>query len=703
MALNNMGLGFLFTAKDMASKVMKKLQGNLKELDDVSAANQRNAVQHGKSIAAGAVMIGVGAKALRGSLNLASSFGDFEQGLARVGAVARSTPAELKLLEAAATKAGLATQFSPTEAVLGLQQLASVGFDANQSIALLDPSLGLAAAGMITVEQATGTLSAATKIFNLDLKDSALSVDKLNKISNLTSLQQGDLQLALGNVARGASVTGQNMDEMLIAMGLVKNTGVEVSSAATGVSTALIKMAQNSKAFKKIGVDVTDASGKFRPMIDVMLDVTKHTDTMGNEAKKASLLTKLFGIRGLGAAQAIGGQLANGVKDAAGNMVFGAEAAKAMRDQMSGAAGTTKDFVGKQQAGFKGQVTLLKGSIQTLGVTLGKPIAAALLPVIKKMIAGINWLITAFQTLPGPVQKVIGALMILAPILLIVVGTIKVVMGVLALYKLAMVSAAALSTTAGATIGASFMVAFWWLAIIGLIIGAAYLIWDNWEAISGFMVDAFEWVTDKIADGFLWLVGMFKTIGKILFKIFIQPYITAFNIVVAILGKIRDGFVAVGGFIVTVWEGIVSALTPVFDFVMGIMSSIGDFIDWLIGKIEWVISKAEAVGGVFSDIGGGFMDGIGAVGDFAGDIVGGSNSSVIENAISAQRQQEGISAQVAPSQNNVFNAMAGGSKATPINLTLNTNVDGEIVASATKKFMADEKNRSFGNAKGEDT
>ena len=53
-------------------------------------------------------------------------------------------------------------------------------------------------------------------------------------------------------------------------------------------------------AFKDLGIDVTDARGKFRPMVDVMLEVADRFAAMENGAEKTALAIKLFGRSGTG-------------------------------------------------------------------------------------------------------------------------------------------------------------------------------------------------------------------------------------------------------------------------------------------------------------------------------------------------------------------------------------------------------------------
>ena len=700
MALNQFGIGILFTAKDAASATIKQLDKNFRELDSTTDQQKKGFKDHGKSLATGMAMMAVGAGGLKASFNLAGQFGTFEQGLARVGAISMAGEEDLKALGAAAKQAGLDTQFSPTEAVTGLQNLVAVGFNAKESIELLNPALDFAAGGMLSVDQSTATVSSALKVFGKDAKDATLVADQLLKISNLTSLSANDLQQALGTVSRGANLTGQRLEEMLPAMGLVKNTGVDVSVAASSVSAALLAMAKNAKGFKKVGVEVADSTGKFRPMIDIVLDYTKHAATMTNEAERAALSVKLFGKFGATAAAAIGKQLTQGVRTASGQLLKGAEAADFLRAQMEGASGTAKEFKDKINAGFAGQMTLLKGSAETLAVTLGEPIAKALLPVIKGLIFLLNKLIEGFTWLPGPVKTAFGFLMTFGSALLFIMGAIKVATALFGIWTLVFGPLSA----ALATFGTALLAAFWPLLIVAAIIAAVYLIYDNWEFVSEALVDLFDWVVEKVLLAWEGLVILMKMIGKALYAIFVQPYIEGYKILVKILGKVRDGFVQVGEFIKGVWSSIVDALTPVFDFVQGMVDGISGFIDFLIDKIEGAVQMAKDAANYIADTGGGVFDIVtNTINPFSDDFgelpTGGLFGS--DGALplaSSGAFTAGTAAREHARQGNQTNNTSG----SPINLTVNSVVDGEVVASSTKKFLADERNRTFGSADSED-
>ncbi|NKF15411.1 phage tail tape measure protein, partial [Rhizobium phaseoli] len=69
-----------------------------------------------------------------GAFALADKAGQFEQAIAAVAAVSGATRDELGQLRNAAIEAGIATQFAPTEATVGLRELAQAGFSAEESI-----------------------------------------------------------------------------------------------------------------------------------------------------------------------------------------------------------------------------------------------------------------------------------------------------------------------------------------------------------------------------------------------------------------------------------------------------------------------------------------------------------------------------------------------------------------------------------------
>lgn len=433
MALNNLGLGFVFRAKDMATGTIRRISGSFAQMEGKAQKASISTGQAFATLAAGAVAMGTGIAVLRASFAAADAAGEFGKKIATVGAVSRASAEDLAKLEQAAIQAGIATQFSPAQAAEGLQNLAQAGFNATESISALGPALDLAAGGQISVKDSSDALTSALAVFKLEAGEAGNVTDKLLRITNSTKLSADDLAIAMGNVGRGAVLAQQSINEMLPAIGLVKNTGVDASVASNAVSSALIFMAKNAKKFKAVGVEVTDAQGRFRPFLDIVKDTE---DALGNKfpnaATRAAKATALFGRFGVSAFTGTLQALSKGLKDTNGNILRGRDAIAFLRSEMKNAGGTAEDFRKQILNTFAGQQILLEGTIETLKIALGKPFAQVLKPVVKAVTDTINLFIRGFTEMPAPIKKAIVGLTLSVGALLTAFGGFVVVSSIVA-------------------------------------------------------------------------------------------------------------------------------------------------------------------------------------------------------------------------------------------------------------------------------
>lgn len=439
--LNNLGLGFIFTAKDMASEAVNRLGRSFESFEKKASQTLTRTQLALRQFAVGAAIATAGVLGIAGSLNIADASGVFTQEMSKVAALSdiAADSADGLMLRTTALGAAMATKFAPDEAAKGLQEFAAQGFVAKEQAAALVPALRLAQAGQIGVAESAESMTAALRVFSLDASEAALVTDKLLKIANVTSLQAKDLALSLGTVARGATLTGQSLDEMLISVGLVKNTGVDASVAASSVSSALIFMSKNAKEFEKLGVKVTNVDGSFRNFIDV---VTETEAALGqkfpNAADKATAAVELFERFGVTAFQAVSNQIKHGVKNAQGDLLKGAAAVDFLRQSMTNAEGTAAKFEETIMGTFAGQKQLLSGSLKTLAVVAGAPFEAAFKPIVAAIHGFMIGLVEFIQSIPQPVLDFFAKFAIGASVLLTVLGSLIALKGGLMLLSSAM-------------------------------------------------------------------------------------------------------------------------------------------------------------------------------------------------------------------------------------------------------------------------
>jgi TP901 family phage tail tape measure protein len=472
--MNNMGLGFIFTARDLASSKMMSLERHFMSLDRRVGLGTDSITSAFGQLSIGLGVMTAGAAMVGGAFALADKAGQFEQAIAAVASVSGATKDELALLKDAAIDAGIATQFSPTEATVGLKELAQAGFNAQDSMKLLIPVLDLAGGslGELSPAQAAGLASQALKAFGLSADSATMAVDQMLQAVNVFALNASELPMALGIASRGAQALHQSMSETLVSLGLVKNIIPGVERASTGLAVAMERMADHKvqNALKGLGVSVTTKEGGFRSFLDIIGDMVPKLNEM-TDAKRSSFLIDTFGAHALGSLQAILTQVTNGITTNTGATVKGAEAIAYLRKQFENAGGTAAAFRDKMLDTFAGQKQLLSGSLETLAIVVGEPFAKVFKPIVAVIIDALNGFIRVVRAMPSPVKKGFAALFVGAGAILTVVGAVIAAKAGIALLVIGL-------KAAGITIGgvlAVMLPAIAVVAAVGLAIAGLYV------------------------------------------------------------------------------------------------------------------------------------------------------------------------------------------------------------------------------------
>ena len=425
MSLNNLGLGFVFTARDLASGAIQNLERNFLSLDRKVGLGTERIESSFQQLGVGLAVFSAGAGVVAGAFALANAAGRFEQSIAAVGAISGASAVELGQLRDAAIDAGIATQFSPTEAVLGLRELAQAGFNATESMGLLTPVLDLAGGslGELSPQQAAGLAAQAMKAFGLSVDQASVSVDRMLQAVNVFALNASELPMALGVASRGAQALHQSLSETLITLGLVKNVIPGVERASTAAAVAMERMAdpEVQKKLRGIGVSVVDAHGSFRGFLDVVGEMGPRLERM-TEAQRSAFLLSAFGREALGGLSAVMTQVTNGIRTNTGETLRGAAAIAYLRQQFDTAGGTAARFRDQMLNTFEGQKKLLGGSMETLAIVLGEPFAQVFKPIVSVVVEVVNALLGVLRQLPAPVKRAFAGFVVAAGAVIATVG-----------------------------------------------------------------------------------------------------------------------------------------------------------------------------------------------------------------------------------------------------------------------------------------
>jgi TP901 family phage tail tape measure protein len=284
--------------------------------------------------ARGGVMRLQGALALLGvGLGLGAVIGtlkNFEFAMSRVRAITGATGLTMKALTDTARDLGGTTVFTATQAAEGMRLLSLAGFEANEAIAAIPGTLNLAVAGAVDLSTAADITASAIRGFNLEADEAARVADVLAKVTTSANTTIEELGNAVKFVAPVAAATGQSIESVAAAIGVLSDAGLKGTLAGTGLRRVLVGLVnvtpKGEKALKNMGLAVEDMNPEVK-------EITEIFATFRDRAFGTAEAFELFGLRG-GPAALVLTQMADRLEELTGSAEDAAGSAQAMADIM---------------------------------------------------------------------------------------------------------------------------------------------------------------------------------------------------------------------------------------------------------------------------------------------------------------------------------------------------------------------------------
>jgi len=334
---------------------------------------------------------------------------EFDTAMSQVKALSGATGDEFDTLRKKARDMGASTKYSATESAEALNYMALAGWNTEQMVDGLDGVLNLAAASGMELAEASDIVTDFLAAFGKEAKDAGKMADMMayaQAHSNTTTRQLGE---AFRNSAANMNTAGQTMETTTALLEAMANQGNKGSEAGTALAAMMRDLTQKMKGGKimigKTAVQVTDANGNFRNMIDILADVEKATEGMGTAEKSAALMTTFT---------------ARSVKGVNQVLNEGVPNLYAYEDALRKSSGAAGDMAETMQDNLEGQLTIMKSTLQELAISVGDQLA----PAIKKGGEIVQSIIDKFNAMPDGVKKAVAVIMSVGTVAAIVVPKI---------------------------------------------------------------------------------------------------------------------------------------------------------------------------------------------------------------------------------------------------------------------------------------
>ncbi|MGW0579639.1 phage tail tape measure protein, partial [Streptomyces sp. NPDC002920] len=353
---------YALVGRDRASSVFRQVGRNANRLASTSS-KVGAAIKTG--LAVGVIgVVGLGAASLKAA-------GDFEKNMNRVAALSGATGKQLNKLRDQAQDLGKTTQYGASQSADAMAQLATAGLTVNQIYGSMPSVLALASSEQLNLTRAAEITTNVLTGYGMSIKEIPHAVDAMVKASVKANTSVDDLGEAFKYSGPIAHQAGIQFEEAVAATALMGNAGIKASMAGTALRGAVTRLLSPTKkissTLEDLGVNVSTADGKLRPLTYIVDQLAKKGATTGQ-------IMTIFGQR---AGPGMAALIQQGSAKLAG-----------LTKELEHSGGTADKIAKIQMKGLKGEITRLKNAWEGLMIEVGD---TGLLTGATKALSGVTF------------------------------------------------------------------------------------------------------------------------------------------------------------------------------------------------------------------------------------------------------------------------------------------------------------------------
>ncbi len=147
---------------------------------------------------------------------------------------------------------GESTEFTASQIAEAAKSLALAGFSFKEVEESIEAVTSLASAGNLDLQQTAGYFSNIVRAFDVDTSNAERVADVLAVIATNSNTTIETLGESFKFIAPIASATGQSIEQISTALGVLGNAGISASRAGTGLSRAFSELLEKEEEFSEI-------------------------------------------------------------------------------------------------------------------------------------------------------------------------------------------------------------------------------------------------------------------------------------------------------------------------------------------------------------------------------------------------------------------------------------------------------------------
>ena len=258
--------------RDNVSGGLTKIRNNIEQTNKTAKRLSKEMQRNGRSLhALGDRLMPLSTAILAVGTASAKTFIDFDATMTAAAAKAGATNKEMQRMRETAASLGKEFPVSTGAVANAMDSLAASGFNAKQIIEMMPSVLTASVASGEDLSVTSGVVTSALNIWGLaekNVSENAMRVaDVVQQAANVSSLGMQDFAVALQYAGAPANALGVEIEELSAALALIKNKGIDASTAGTSLRAMFTRLSAPPKAaaeaLRQMGVVTKDAKGNF--------------------------------------------------------------------------------------------------------------------------------------------------------------------------------------------------------------------------------------------------------------------------------------------------------------------------------------------------------------------------------------------------------------------------------------------------------
>jgi len=328
------------------------------------------------------------------------TFASFEKEMSGVAAVTGATGEDFGKLEGLAKKMGETTIFTASQSAEAMRAFGLAGFETDEIMSALGPTLDLAAAGSMSMGEAADVAAKVTKGYGIEAEGTAHAMDVLTKAFTTSNTNLSELAGAFKMVGPVAKTAGVSFEMTTAALQTMADSGIIGTMAGRQLRRAMLRLVnppgEAAKALAKLGVETSTASGRMRPFDEIVSELEPHL-------QNTAAMAEIFGT------VAMPGMIAVLEK--------GTGELRKMTAALEDSDGTGKRIADTMVDNLAGAFTLLKSAVEGVWLAIGKqlePVLRVLMDVFTQVMHFVSGSLIPGLAKLNPTLKLVALALVAA-------------------------------------------------------------------------------------------------------------------------------------------------------------------------------------------------------------------------------------------------------------------------------------------------